>query len=226
MIVFLIVIYSKSLFHNNDLALKLSEPTTSITDFLLAAELFVFAFLTFWAVGDQCSILLWGIALFLLGLSALAGGLYHGISANLFLWRMTAVCIVATLGFMIAAGIVSVTSGTFRIALLLAAELPLLILVFRLAMQQKSSVQVPHSRKRIVILLIALAITLAFQIYTGGAMVGIWLLVGSLIILTGVWIQQAEISPHKHFNHNDLCHIFFMVGVYFLYRAGLLFKDH
>ncbi len=126
---------------------------------------------------------------------------------------------------MIAAGIVSTSNGLLRLTLLMIVEIPLLILIVRLANQHKASVTVQHSGKRILILLVALCLMLMYQLYTGGALVGVWLLGGSSIILAGLWIQQKEWSLHKHFNHNDLCHIFFMVGVYLLFRGGLLFKD-
>lgn len=203
----------------------MKEPTTAITDFLLAAELFLFSYLTFRAETDQWSVTFWGIALTLLGVSALTGGLYHGYSASRFLWRLTAISIVATTGFMVAAGIVSSTEGDTHLAWLLLSEVPLLILIVHLLAKQEASVRVVDSRRWILIVILALVVALHLQIYLAGPAIGHWLLAGSLIVFVGIWIQQSGFTLHKHFNHNDLCHIIFMIGMYFLYRGGLLFKD-
>jgi hypothetical protein len=94
--------------------LRLSEPTTSITDFLLAAELFVLSFLMFYSESVELCVMLWALALFTLGISALAGGIFHGFTRHLYIWRVTAIAILATFGFVIAAGIISSFSGLAR----------------------------------------------------------------------------------------------------------------
>ena len=203
----------------------MNEPTTALTDFVLAAELFLFSYLTIRADTEQWSVLFWAIALALLGLSALAGGFYHGYAPTPAVWRIVSVAIVATLGFMVAAGIVSSTEGNTHLVWLLLTEVPILILIVRLLAQEQASLQVNNSRKWILIITSFLVILLHVQIYIGGPAVGNWLLAGSIIILFGIWIQQSGYSLHKHFNHNDLCHIIFMIGMYFLYRTGLLLRD-
>ena len=203
----------------------MKEPTTSLTDFLLAAELFLFSWLTFQTFSDQISVNLWGLSLALLGLSALAGGIYHGFTPTPFLWRTTAISIVATFGFMVAAGIVSLTDGLLRLALLSVVEVPLLILILKFSVQQQDSIQVRDSRMRILILMILAGNFLGYQLYAAHSNISIWILSGSLIVLFGAWVQQSGFTLHKHFNHNDLCHVIFMIGMYFLYRGGLLFRD-
>ncbi|MCI0415345.1 hypothetical protein L0222_21440 [bacterium] len=202
--------------------LKLSEPTTSITDFLLAAELFILGFLLFRAQTGQLSVHLWGTGFLFLGLSALSGGLFHGYKPHLSFWRITGVCILLTLAFFIAGGIIS-SSGS--LALLVVCEIPLLLLMIRIAKQNRPSIKVKQSQLRIGIFFVALSVLLAYQMYAGGPLVGRWILAGSLIVFAGLWIQQSEWSIHKHFNHNDLCHVLFMIGMYFIYRGGLLLRD-
>jgi hypothetical protein len=202
--------------------MKLSEPTTSITDFLLAAELFFFGFLLFRAQTGQLSVHLWGVGFLFLGISALSGGLFHGYRPHLFFWRITGICILATLAFFIAGGIISSSDS---LALLLVCEIPLLLLTIRIAKQDRPSFKVKRSQLRIGIFFVALALFFAYQMYTGGPLVGRWILAGSLIVFAGLWVQQSEWSIHKHFNHNDLCHVLFMLGMYFLYRGGLLLRD-
>ena len=204
----------------------MTEPTTSITDFLLALELFLFSYLTFRSNPGEWSVFFWAIALALLGISALAGGLYHGFSASSTVWKITAISLVATVGFMIAAGIVSLALDDAQLALLLVTEVPLLILIVRLLAQRQASVQVPGSRRWILVVILALIAAFHVQIYVEGPAIGIWFLAGSLIIFVGLWIQQSGFTPHKHFNHNDLCHVIFMIGMYFLYRGGLLLRDN
>ena len=126
---------------------------------------------------------------------------------------------------MLAAGTVSLSDGLTRFFLLTTVEVPLLILILRLSVQPEASLEVGGSRKRLALVMIILALLLGWQLHAARSMIGIWILTGSLVVLAGTWIQQSEISLHKHFNHNDLCHIFFMIGMYFLFRGGLLFRD-
>src|SRR5262245_58147419 len=57
--------------------LRLTEPATSITDFLLAIEVFFLSALLFRASGDQKSIQLWATGFLSLGVAALSGSLFH-----------------------------------------------------------------------------------------------------------------------------------------------------
>jgi Family of unknown function (DUF6962) len=208
------------------LKLKLSEPTTSVTDFLLAAELFILGFLLICAETGQISVMLWALSFFSLAISALTGGIFHGFTKHLSLWRTTAIAILATIGFMIAAGIFSSFSGLFRALLLPIAETPILILLIGAFFREKASLIVNESTFRIGLLWVLLATLFGFELLRGGPAAGHWILAGSLITVAGIWIQQAKIGLHKHFNHNDLCHVVFMIGMYFLYCGGLLLKDH
>jgi hypothetical protein len=212
--------------------LKLAEPTTSITDFLLAAELFAFSFLTFHAETHHWCVELWAAALATLGISALTGGIFHGCAPYLSpskltqLWRITIMMVIATLGFMIAAGFVSSFSKYPTEILLLVTELPVLYFIIRAARQPAPQMLVKHSKRKIAIAILVMALLYVRQIYAGGAESGEWILIGSMISLAGIWVQQTDFKLHKHFNQNDLCHLFFMVGVYFLYRGGFLLRDH
>jgi hypothetical protein len=47
-----------------------------------------------------------------------------------------------------------------------------------------------------------------------------WLRAGLWISLSGLAIQQLRLSPHRHFNHNDLYHLVQMVGLYCFYRGA------
>src|SRR5262249_6983929 len=58
-----------------------------------------------------------------------------------------------------------------------------------------------------------------------GNTIGYFLFPGALVMLAGIAVQQQGFVIHPKFNENDLCHIFFMVGLFFLYRAGLLLRD-
>ena len=131
-------------------------------------------------------------------------------------------CILATLAFFIAGGIIS-SSGS--LTLLFICEIPLLLLMIRIAKQDRPSIQVKKSQLITAIFFVALALFFTYQMYSDGPLVGRWILAGSLVVFAGLWIQQSQWSIHKHFNHNDLCHILFMLGMYFLYRGGLLLRD-
>jgi len=212
--------------------LKLAEPVTSFTDFILAAELFLFAALLFASSTGQYSVALWATAMASLGLSAVTGGIYHGLAPYLnasnlqLLWRTTAVAIITTAELMTLAGLTASLSGILRAALMLITVIPFCAFLTMACKKRDNSVKLHSSRSIIPTVLAILLLLLIRQILAKGADSGILILTGALITFAGIWVQQAQITVHKNFNHNDLCHIFFMAGMYFLYRGGLLLRDH
>jgi len=52
-----------------------------------------------------------------------------------------------------------------------------------------------------------------------------WIVAGVAVTGVGSVIQQAGLAPHPHFNHNDLFHVIQVVAMGFFYRAGRLLTD-
>ncbi len=51
-----------------------------------------------------------------------------------------------------------------------------------------------------------------------------WIVAGIVTTFAGAGIQAAGLSPHQHFNHNDLFHVVQMLGTWLLYRGAALTK--
>ena len=180
---------------------------------------------------NRC-IILWGLALLTLGVSAVSGGLYHGLKDQmdshtlLILWRISMASIVATLGFMIASGLVSAFSGSRLAAFLIVTEIPIVFYFFRAATQFEPQIILQQSSEVSLMIFLTLVLLFARHVHAKAAESGRWILMGSIILYAGVWVQTQKFSIGANFNENDLCHIIFMIGSVFLYRGGALLRDH
>jgi len=91
--------------------LSVTQPTTMITDYVLAAAGLAFGALLLRSRGGSKPALLWSIGFFAGGAAAAIGGTYHGFAlyfdeaTHRALWNSTAGLIGASAGFMISAGI-------------------------------------------------------------------------------------------------------------------------
>ena len=45
------------------------------------------------------------------------------------------------------------------------------------------------------------------------------ILVGFVVIILGTIIQMKKIGLHKHFNHNDIFHVFTMIAIYLIFEG-------
>ena len=52
-----------------------------------------------------------------------------------------------------------------------------------------------------------------------------WLTIAIVISYIGAFILMREISPHRHFNNNDLYHMVQILAGYFIYRAARALPD-
>jgi len=52
-----------------------------------------------------------------------------------------------------------------------------------------------------------------------------WLKRAVAISLAGLSVLVLKLSPHAHFNHNDLYHVIQMGGLYCFYRGAILLED-
>ena len=49
-----------------------------------------------------------------------------------------------------------------------------------------------------------------------------WLKKGIVVSAVGILLMVSKVSPHQHFNQNDLYHVVQMVGLYCFYRGAAL----
>ncbi|HJZ12635.1 MAG TPA: hypothetical protein VJ521_10820 [Acidobacteriota bacterium] len=206
--------------------MKLTEPVTAITDYILAAELLVFSIMLWRNANDYYSVRLWSVSFVALCIGAFAGGTFHGFQESLKaqtldqIWKGTLLFILLSLGMMVAGGIFSAFSGFSRIVFLLADAAIIL-----LALKQGGELNFPLLMKIVAAVFLLLMVVLLYQVLFHGSATGKWILAGSLITLVGIVVQLSGFRFHEHFNQNDLFHVIMMVAVYFLYRGGLLLRD-
>ncbi len=209
--------------------MQISEPTTLITDYLLGAlNLYLAARL--WKTGkskNSQSIKLWSGAFLASAIAAVVGGTSHGFAfylsdfADSIIWKTTIYSIGLASFFMLAGTITATLTNPLKKWLLMLTGIKFLL--FALWMMTHSAFK--------------------YVIYDyGPAMVGVMLLLiyaylrkkekGAPYIITGILIsffaagiQQAGLTIHKYFNHNDLYHVIQMGAMIFLYKGARKLKD-
>lgn len=208
--------------------MTVSEPTTLLTDYLLAALTLAFAW-RLAAAGrrrGQVSVRLWGAAFAASGLAAACGGTVHGFVQHLggaapLLWKATVYLIGLAGLLLLCAATVAALRGAARRALIGLATLKFAAYAVWMA---------SHDDFRYVIYDYAPALlaVLLLQLYAALRRrdpAAPWVVGGILVSFLGAGIQAAGLAPHPHFNHNDLYHVVQMGAFYLLYRGGLLLRD-
>lgn len=211
--------------------MRISDPATAITDYALAIESFAFAVILLQQQSGRWSVFLWALAFVMLVLSAGAGGVYHHLRLDLStvskqkLWKVTAFPMTAAFALFLCGGIYASLSSPWKwiVIALIGAGFSIAVLFFKPSTAERSGAK--RSVAILTMVLIALLGLLLQQWISNGARSGINILIGSILCAAGTLVQQSVIKIHKHFNHNDVCHVLFMIGLYFLFTGGLLLKD-
>jgi hypothetical protein len=217
--------------HSSTTNMRLAEPVTSITDYILAAEALLFSLLLFAGYHGQTSILLWASGFVALAISALLGGTFHGfqpilkLSTFVSLQRLSALTILSALLLFIAAGIMSAFTG--KLSWILFASSAALVAggIFWTSRNHKRDFTIEGSPRILWIIFSVLAVLFLRHFLLHGNPVGNFMFAGALVMLVGIAVQQQQVVIHPKFNENDLCHVLFMIGLFFLYRGGLLLRD-
>ena len=193
--------------------MTITEPATLVTDYLMALLAVAFAMLLGSRPAPAAHTAWWRVAFACLGASAFLGGSYHGFHESMpwwladRLWSATvATGSLCSYAVMRAVALQWLTTGRARswsrVALLkLGAALVagLLHPVFAVVVWD-------------------LGATMAFALAAGatgrrrGPRAFQFLATGVGLFLAGAVIQQAGLSPHPAFNHNDLFHVLQILG--------------
>lgn len=196
--------------------MTLHEPATFFTDLLLAALGAGFA----WRLRKQEAVpeagLWWIRSMFLMAISALAGGFYHGFSPEFpalepWWWRVV-LWIICGLGFAMGMSLLHVlrprgVPGWKALLLVKLATFAIMVFFkpeFVVAMADYGSAMIAW-------LLASLCTRAAWR---GPMMAGL-----GLSLLAGV-VQQLQWKLHAHFNHNDLFHVIQAMALVAFYLAG------
>jgi hypothetical protein len=191
--------------------MRITEPTTMLTDYLLGA-------LGVWLgwrlvrggrEAGEASRLFWGISFLAMAMAAIAGGTSHGFSSYLggvegtWLWKLTVFSIGLAGAAMLTAAVMARLIGAARVAALGLVVAKLAVYLAWMSV---------HDDFRFVIYdyvpaMLAVVILLALPGRHAAA------------------VQRSGFSLHRHFNHNDIYHVIQMVGLYVLYRGGTQLRD-
>jgi hypothetical protein len=209
--------------------MPITEPTTMLTDYVLAALCWVLAWRLF-ALGGKhgrVSTRLWAAALAATGFAALAGGTSHGFAlligktTHAALWKATVYAIGLASLFLVAAAAWASLTGYLRRGLRTLAALKFIIY---------AAWMTSHDEFRYVVYdyvpaMVAVLLLQAWAGYRYHAASAKWIIAGVVVSFLGAGIQQSGFTLDRHFNHNDLYHVIQMGAVVLFYRGGRWLED-
>lgn len=203
----------------------MTEPTTLLTDWLLAAVAIALGVRLAAAATGSRARQLWAVAFVVGGCAAFAGGTVHGLRAWLdplltaWLWQC------ALLGSALA-GTLLLAGATLDALRGAAQKLALVGVAAKLAVELTVIAGSGLTRYAVwagavsVVLLLALAL---WRARTDPETLG-WLLLALALAGAGLAVQAARVTLHPHFNHNDACHVLLTAALWPFYRSALRLK--
>ena len=209
--------------------MRITEPMTMVTDYLMGTLAFVLAMrlLGDAASGQQWSGRLWAAAFVMTAVAACVGGTYHGFIqwmpglAGRALWKATLVATGIGSACLLAAAVTAATAGPLRHALMGLVVVKLVVYIWTIATKDAFVLVIADYGTALVAVLLAAW----FIRPTGLTPAAWWITAGVAVAVVAGVIQWARVAPHVHFNHNDLFHVVQMASLYLLYRGGLLLRD-
>lgn len=205
----------------------MNEPTTVLTDYLLAALGLVLAWrLSRSGSPPPVSRRLWAASFLALAVAALVGGTWHGIppdalpSFRYHLWSIT----YATIGL----ADLLIVAGAARAALPRGPRAVALVLLTGGFLAYAALILVRHDFLYVgldylgtLLFLFVFGLDLVRRGEPGAGFV----LAGVAASCAGSLVQYLRIAPHPQFNDNDLFHVLQMAGVWLFFRGGLRLRD-
>ena len=180
----------------------MSEPTTVLTDYALAA---VSAFLGYRLIPRSR---FWATAFLALALGALLGGTWHGFLQSDLLWKATTLSVgVASFG-MVAGSAAAVTAGGLRGTLIAFALVKLIAYAAWMLFHDDFIWVVADTASALLIV----GILHAWR-FNG------WMLAGVAVSVSAGLAQASGLALHAHFNHNDLYHVLQSAAMFLFYRG-------
>jgi hypothetical protein len=204
--------------------MRLVEPTTMLTDYLLGLVYLYLGIRLFRNYG----LIMAGLAFFAIAAAAFTGGTYHGLGEVLrestlsALWNVSLALVGFSSFFLLAAVLSIAVKGTTRRVWFSIAALQLCVYLFWIAGG--------HKEFRLAIYDYASAMTaiLGFSVVAarrGNSAFGKWMAGGIATCLLASLIQASHFALHRNFNHNDLYHVIQIGGAVLFYRAFVLGSD-
>lgn len=207
--------------------MPLSEPTTLVSDWVLAAAAIALGAMLYRAGSGEGrrARRLWAVAFLAGAVAALAGGAVHGFApwlspfAHDVLWK-TVLVSTGLAGSLILAGTVLATlNGRWRGALLTGTAGQLAVYLALVSASNDTRLAVANGAITIVALL---ALALATASHDPRRLS--WILLALALSAAGLVVQRAGLAAGV-LNHNDVCHVLQTAALWPFYRAGLRLHD-
>ena len=204
---------------------KVYEPTTVITDLILALMGFVFGYHLLLIYGERGFDFhfYWAWGFIVTGLGAFFGATSHGFGPHFttliknILWKGT-MLFIGLSGWFFAMGtaIFILSPSVFDLVrwILIVSIIVYMVYVFR---DDRFIIAIRYYFP----LMIFIMLEMLYQFSIGYSMGSAYVAVGVLVSLAGAGVKASEFSIHEHFNHNDLFHVIQMMGMIFMYLGGL-----
>jgi len=192
----------------------LTEPTTTITDYLLAAECIFFGALLL------RNNPLWAISFFVLAVAAAAGGTYHGFIGSMSapaaqaVWKVTLYSIGLATLLMLSATLLAYMPSPWKNIFLAITILQFVVYVSIVSFSNDFRYVIYNYVPAMIAILLMAIFHKNF-----------WLVGAVMISFAGAAIQRSGVQLHKHFNFNDIYHLVQMVAMYFFYRGGKILQS-
>ncbi len=193
----------------------MTEPTTTLTDYVLAAECIFLGALLF------RSNPLWAISFFVLAVAAAAGGTYHGFIGSMsgptaqVVWKITLYSIGLATLLMLSATLIAYMPDPWKNIFLVITVLQFVVYVLIVSGSNDFRYVIYNYVPATIAILLLAIIHKNF-----------WLVGAVIISFAGAAIQRSGVQLHKHFNFNDIYHLVQMVAMYFFYRGGKLLQSN
>lgn len=209
--------------------MRITEPTTMLTDYVLAAlgVWFGWRLVSGGRAAGEAARVLMGVSFLCMAVAAAAGGTAHGFAAVLggvegtWVWKLTTFSIGLASAAMLSAAVVSRLGGAARLALLGLVVAKLAAYLAWMSVHDDFRFVVYDYAPSMLAVVALLALPGRWAPRPGAG----WIAAGVAVSFAGAAVQRSGFALHQHFNHNDLYHVIQMAGLYLLYRGGCLLRD-
>lgn len=207
---------------------KITEPTTAITDYILGM------LTAYWGIRllqqQTPATVFWGIGFISLAIASFLGGTAHGFKPALskvthaIIWRTTLATIGVTSATMVIGLTIARMTGILQTAIIAATSVLLVGYLILISFKDEFFYAIIGYTPSIIFVLIVEIMTLFGNNPSIEKTSAVWNLTAVIVSVISTTIQAKKIGISKNFNHNDLFHIVQMIGMYCFFRAGMLFS--
>lgn len=166
------------------------------------------------------------VGLYLLGMGALLGGIAHGFGPLLsqvlkeIVWKTTLILIGLTTCYILLSALAAVFPFEWYTLLRWIAFLVTGVYVFIIIRDSDFANVIRFYAPMLIIVCLLMLYLFLEGDHTGSGL----FLTGLIVTLTGAVMHMKGVSIHRHFNHNDLYHVIQMVGLWYIYKGGVMLR--